>query len=627
MIAASNRLSSVAPAPYDVIVTPCEVNNKHGTGILLDRIFGCSPHILSVRSIDYYKGEHSFGDVSINLNARNISRLEIFSRVLQQFQDKSVKRIICVPYRTEDVLIAIALKDIFNAPLCAYIMDDQNVYEPGIPNPLMEEFLTKASLRLAISPEMRVAYERKYNLKFFWLPPVIPHHLLQTEAWEPAPHYTQNRTGILVGNIWGQNWLEHLKRTIQGAGLKINWYGHKTVAAALNADPDALAAAGIVAHGFLPEPQLVPLLRDYPYAVIPTSSLKEGDDAKAIAKLSLLSRIPFIMATAGTPMLILGDRETAVARFVERFQVGMVCGYDPVDLSRVVEQITDPENQRRMRQNAIALAETFSALGMADWIWEALETGSPADERFEVLALRSEADLVSYIPPPPPRRVWRDFVPPFQALQRLQRQGFQPDFVTDVGASTGIWSDTMSHLFPDAQFVLVEPLWSQYDLSAREHYVERHPNFAIVEKALSDQPGKTQFRVSGDLYGSSLLNVGDFRDYKTIDVEITTLDVLRVERSLSGRGLLKIDVQCAEHLVLAGAQQFIQQVDVLILELSLVRYSPEAKIFPEMLQIVQKLGFRIYDDVGEWRNPANGTLLQKDYLFVREHLFVPKLRD
>jgi hypothetical protein len=37
------------------------------------------------------------------------------------------------------------------------------------------------------------------------------------------------------------------------------------------------------------------------------------------------------------------------------------------------------------------------------------------------------------------------------------------------------------------------------------------------------------------------------------------------------------------------------------------------------------LGFRYYEDVGGWRSPCDGTLLQKDVLFVREQLFAPNL--
>jgi len=48
---------------------------------------------------------------------------------------------------------------------------------------------------------------------------------------------------------------------------------------------------------------------------------------------------------------------------------------------------------------------------------------------------------------------------------------------------------------------------------------------------------------------------------------VSTLDEVARERNLRGRGLLKIDVQFTEHLVLAGAVDLLAHVDELIIEL------------------------------------------------------------
>jgi hypothetical protein len=36
------------------------------------------------------------------------------------------------------------------------------------------------------------------------------------------------------------------------------------------------------------------------------------------------------------------------------------------------------------------------------------------------------------------------------------------------------------------------------------------------------------------------------------------------------------------------------------------------------------LGFRYYDETGEWRSPIDGTLLQKEIVFIRQALLVPE---
>lgn len=43
--------------PLEIIVSHCEVNHRHGTGILTLRIFGNSPNILSIRAGNGYDGQ------------------------------------------------------------------------------------------------------------------------------------------------------------------------------------------------------------------------------------------------------------------------------------------------------------------------------------------------------------------------------------------------------------------------------------------------------------------------------------------------------------------------------------------------------------------------------------------
>ncbi len=109
--------------------------------------------------------------------------------------------------------------------------------------------------------------------------------------------------------------------------------------------------------------------------------------------------------------------------------------------------------------------------------------------------------------------------------------------------------------------------------------------------------------------------------YEPLRVPVRTLDEIAREKRLTGQGLLKLDVQFAEHLVLSGAKRLLPQVDALLIELSLVRYAEQPLLFPEMCEMIRGLGFRYYEDAGGWRCPVDGTALQKDVLFVRENLF------
>jgi FkbM family methyltransferase len=209
-------------------------------------------------------------------------------------------------------------------------------------------------------------------------------------------------------------------------------------------------------------------------------------------------------------------------------------------------------------------------------------------------------------------------------MRRLKVNDYYPDFVIDVGASHGIWSHTASQLFPEARFVLIDPLINRYEQNARNYYLKNIPQAKFLEIAVSDQSGQLSFQISPDLYGSSLLTPGDFRDYETVTVAVKTLDQVAREENLQGRGILKLDVQCAGHIVFAGAKSFLPQVNLIVAELSYVRYDENALVFLEMLNLLEQLGFRYYDETGEWRSPIDGTLWQKEVVFIRQDLLVPE---
>uniref|UniRef100_UPI0018E51664 hypothetical protein n=1 Tax=Cyanothece sp. BG0011 TaxID=2082950 RepID=UPI0018E51664 len=157
---------------FDFIITHCEVNDRQGVGILVKRIFSDSSQVISLRSRNLYEGQQSFGESDYCLAYHNSSRAEILETVSQTFSHKKPKRILCIPYYPDDMLTAIALKDIFHVPLCMYIMDDQNIYVNNISDELTRELLEKSDLCLGISRNLCQAYEQKYQKRFWFLPPV-----------------------------------------------------------------------------------------------------------------------------------------------------------------------------------------------------------------------------------------------------------------------------------------------------------------------------------------------------------------------------------------------------------------------------------------------------------------------
>jgi hypothetical protein len=142
----------------------------------------------------------------------------------------------------------------------------------------------------------------------------------------------------------------------------------------------------------VPKDELVRDLRQRPFVVVPSGTLDERDDRPGISKMSLPSQITFVLAATNTPMLVLGNAGTAAARFVVHRGVGVCAPNEGAAISAAVDRLLDPDEQRRMRERAAAMAPLFSTAGSREWLWRSLALGEPADDRFEKLHPREARD-------------------------------------------------------------------------------------------------------------------------------------------------------------------------------------------------------------------------------------------
>ncbi len=379
-LTASARESSMpAERGCDVIITPVEINDSHGTGVLLQMLFGGEENIVSIRSLDQYGGRQDFG-LPLKIAHGADSRDAAFARVEQALRGIAVRRVVCVPYQPDDVMTAIAIHGIFGASMCTCIMDDQNIAVRGIADGAMRELLERSSLRLAISPEMRAAYERKFELPFFYLPPVAPARLLPSQLHVPVTP-PDARHGVVIGNLWSPRWPELLRRTVRNSGVTLSYPGGDSLAI----PAEDLRADGIFPHARMGDEELVRMLRSMWFAVLPSGTLDQFEDRRWMAEFSLPSRLVYLMSTSHIPVIVLGGRDTAASHFVEQFSIGVTSSYDRTSFKNAVDHITRPEVNLAMRRRGLVAAGRFVDTGVGEWIWQSLDRGEPFDRRFEDL--------------------------------------------------------------------------------------------------------------------------------------------------------------------------------------------------------------------------------------------------
>jgi FkbM family methyltransferase len=603
-------------AVIDLLVVPNEIASTHGTGILAKRLIEGRSNVLAMRSATSY-GVRTEAELvgDLVLPNQQMDRQEITEQVVRWLRTYDVGSIVCIPYFQSDLLMALAAKAATGAPLAIYLMDDNCLHHDGISATVMSEALSRADAVFAISPELRAAYEGRFLRKIWVMPPLVASSLIRRT---PAPAAdAAAREAVVLGNIWSQDWLDQLTRTLGGSGWKATWFTANADASWLKLDRSRLSAAGLTVEDTPPVPQLVERLTKAPFVIVPSGSGEEGGAAGAIAKLSLPSRMPFVVAASGTPLLVLGSESTGAARFVRRLGIGAVASYETAAFAKVAEELASPTSQVEIRARAAGAAPLFDVKGAFDHIVTvARQGGYDSDPRHEKAFQPLPGEFAFYVEPPPPPHVYRGFAEVYMSLTRLRDVGYDPAFVMDIGASTGIWSFYVHDVFPRAKFVLADPMFSRYPQKNLKD------GFILEEAAVSDKPGKLTFKVAKDLYNSSILSVSSVStEQESVEVDVVTVDGLVKKHGISGRGVLKIDVQYAEHLVLDGAREALaNHADFVILELTMTREHPEAKTFVEMLNLMDALGFRPFDDVGGWRSPRTGFLEQKDFVFCRKDL-------
>jgi FkbM family methyltransferase len=191
------------------------------------------------------------------------------------------------------------------------------------------------------------------------------------------------------------------------------------------------------------------------------------------------------------------------------------------------------------------------------------------------------------------------------------RWGVRPSCVIDVGAAQGRWSLACAGVWPDADYLLVEPLAENLEALAR--LAAERQGWKHVAAAAGETAGEVAFSVSPDLDGSAVYD--DSRGLPQRMVPVVTLDSLR---PAAGEILLKLDTHGYELPILAGAVELLHQCSLLVIEAYGQRITSASPLMHELCAHLADKGFRVADVVDVLRRPSDGSFWQADVFFLKE---------
>lgn len=375
-LAESDKLDSAVETDADgcdLIICHLEICRLHGSGVLLQRFFpkgGRSQ--ITLRGASLYGGKMEFDATHLYIEGNGLSLPEREHRLRQLLAPYRIRRILCVPYYPADFLHGVLAKKITNAPLCAYVMDDQAVFGGTVPKEFAHWLFSSAELNLVISPEMAEAYRKEFRSTFAVLPPVL------TSSADRVPNRWSGDTKrcAMVGNVWSARQFEQLRQFVRAAKIEVDWYGNAKVTW-LPQDREQIAADGIHCRGFVPEPELAARLAEYAFVLVPSGELDGSEPNEWLTRLSLPSRMVFILGQTFTPMLVLGSPSTAAAGYVRRLGIGLSSSYAPAEAASAIAKMLDPQIRARMVARARQIADAFVLPDAGEWIWRSLAAGAP----------------------------------------------------------------------------------------------------------------------------------------------------------------------------------------------------------------------------------------------------------
>lgn len=201
----------------------------------------------------------------------------------------------------------------------------------------------------------------------------------------------------------------------------------------------------------------------------------------------------------------------------------------------------------------------------------------------------------------------------------LRNRGFNPKVILDIGAYHAEWASMVQNLFPVAKIHL-------FEANKKHEEVLKNSGFDYHIGLLGDEDHKEvdfyTIKNSPHATGDSMFRENT-RHYRPPGCDVNklkmiTLDTILKEKNIKNVDFMKLDVQGAELLILDGAKETLKNVEAVIMETQIIAYNEGAPDFAEVIDYMNKNGFKV-SDIVDAQYLKNGELLNHlDVLFLKK---------
>jgi len=178
-----------------------------------------------------------------------------------------------------------------------------------------------------------------------------------------------------------------------------------------------------------------------------------------------------------------------------------------------------------------------------------------------------------------------------ELIKKIVKEG---NTVIDVGANIGIHTVTMANCVGKTGHVYAfEPSQNNVKLLRQTMKLNGFHNVSIIDKAVSDKPGKSLFYLSNGISAHSLTDFGYNKGSVEIDVESLDHFFENLDKKID---FLKIDAEGYDFKVLRGMQNILKNSDLkFLIEFFPERLKKAGDSPSEFLQFLFENGFTVKD--------------------------------
>lgn len=205
---------------------------------------------------------------------------------------------------------------------------------------------------------------------------------------------------------------------------------------------------------------------------------------------------------------------------------------------------------------------------------------------------------------------------------------FNIDLVIDIGANVGQFSQELRKNGYSGRIISFEPQKDEFEELLKQSSDD--PKWIIHQRcAVGDFDGEVELNISKNSVSSSLLKMLDTHliaapdslYIRTESVRMVKIDSVFNEcRGSTNDIFLKIDTQGFEWKILDGAENSLNHIKCILLEMSFVPLYDGQHLWEETINRMRNIGFELWAFLPGFIDPVTGRAYQTDGIFYNKNL-------